>query len=358
MRHNVLTRVRDGGRIDLQEAAWLHAEADDETLQRAAASVRARFHAPDCATYLTMAIVNTTNVCVARCDYCAFYVLPNRPGAYLLTVDEVCQRIERLIGFGGSLVSFNGGFHPKLRIADYADLFGQVHARFPHLAFYELTVAEFLYAASVSRLSLQDAARALYAAGTRWVTGGGAEVLAPAFRERHSPLKFSVDAFYDGQRALLDAGIGTTATMVIGFDETLDERLEHLRRLRDFQDEVGGRLPSFLCWTYKPGNTALGGAEIDTPAYLRWLAVCRVYLDNIRHIRTSVLTRNDDALLGLRWGADDFDLPTEDEVTQKAGATISHDFDRILDAARRLGIAPVRRAPFGAPGDAETTRAT
>jgi cyclic dehypoxanthinyl futalosine synthase len=346
MRHNVLTRVADGGRIQRADAAWLATEASDADLQRAAATVRARFHPADEATWLTMAIVNTTNVCVARCDYCAFYVLPNRPGAYLLTVDEISARIERLLALGGTLVSFNGGFHPKLRIADYARMFSEIHARFPHLAFYELTVAEFLYAATVSQMTPDEAARALYAAGTRWVTGGGAEVLAPSFRERHSPLKSTVDAFFDGQRALLRAGIGTTATMVIGFDETIDERLEHLERLRRFQDEVRGALPSFLCWTYKPHHTALGGAELPTADYLRWLAVCRIYLDNFRHIRTSVLTRNDDALLGLRWGADDFDLPTEDEVTQKAGATISLDFERTLDAARRLGIDPRHRAPF------------
>ncbi|HEX6771310.1 MAG TPA: radical SAM protein, partial [Acidobacteriaceae bacterium] len=148
------------------------------------------------------------------------------------------------------------------------------------------------------------------------------------------------------QRAILEAGLRTTATMVIGFDESLDERIEHLERTRAFQDEVSqinGGLASFLCWTYKPFFTQLGGIEITTQEYLRHLALSRIYLENIPRIRTSVLTQNAAALEGLRYGADDFDLPIEDEVTQKAGATISLDFERLLDHARALGFTPEYR---------------
>ena len=137
--------------------------------------------------------------------------------------------------------------------------------------------------------------------------------------------------------------MGSTATMVIGFDETLDERLNHLESLRNFQDRVGGNLASFLCWTYKPWNNEFGGAEITTKEYLRWLAISRIYLHNFRNIRTSVLTKNEDALMGLNFGANDFDLPTEDEVTQKAGATISLDFERILSAAKNMGFTTIER---------------
>jgi cyclic dehypoxanthinyl futalosine synthase len=140
--------------------------------------------------------------------------------------------------------------------------------------------------------------------------------------------------------------MNSTATMVIGFDETLEERFSHIERLRDFQDEQSIKMPSFLCWTYKPYHTELGGHEISTQEYLRWLAICRIYLDNFVHIRTSVLTKNEDALRGLLYGADDFDLPTEDEVTQKAGAEITLDFGRILSAAERLGFKTIHRAPF------------
>jgi cyclic dehypoxanthinyl futalosine synthase len=134
--------------------------------------------------------------------------------------------------------------------------------------------------------------------------------------------------------------------MVIGFDESLEERINHLERLRRFQDDENRRLSSFLCWTYKPYSTELGGQELPLRDYLRWLAISRIFLDNFVNIRTSVLTRNEDALLGLKFGANDFDLPTEDEVTQKAGATISHDFERILASGRKLGFELVNRPPL------------
>jgi cyclic dehypoxanthinyl futalosine synthase len=124
--------------------------------------------------------------------------------------------------------------------------------------------------------------------------------------------------------------------MVIGFDETLDERLEHLQRTRDFQDETGG-LFSFLCWTYKPYGTAFGGREISPQEYWRHIALSRIFLDNVKHIRTSVLTLNEEAFRALDYGADDFDLPIEDEVTQKAGATIDLDLEGLLAVPRRLG---------------------
>ena len=358
-------RVADGEPIARAEAEWLWEHASDEALSELATVARDRWHPKGRATWLVMAIVNYTNVCVARCDYCAFYRLPKDPEGYLLDFDQVCARIDALRALGGAMVGFNGGFHPKLKLDDYARLFQRVRARYPDLEFYEMTVAEFMYSCKASRLSYAEGAALFREHGMRWVTGGGAEVLADAFRLRHSPLKYTVADYYDAQRAILDGGLGSTATMVIGFDETLAERMEHLERLRAFQDSVGGRLPSFLCWTYKPWNTELGGGEVSTREYLRWLAICRIYLHNFEHIRTSVLTRNEGALLGLRYGADDFDIPTEDEVTTKAGATISHDFERILSAARAAGYEPVRREPFavsagrppGPPGPAPRVRA-
>jgi cyclic dehypoxanthinyl futalosine synthase len=336
-------RVARAERLDREQASWLFREARDEDLMRLASQARARFHVADEATYLMMAIVNYTNVCVAKCDYCSFYRLPGAADAYLLDFEQVAQRIDALCALGGSRVSFNGGFHPELRIHDYAELFAKVHARYPQLEFFEMTVAEFMFACKVSKLPYDQGARILKQAGTRWVTGGGAEVLDEAFRKRHSPGKYKVSDYYRAQRAILDAEMGSTATMVIGFGESLEERLNHLEGLRAFQDGVDGRLASFLCWTYKSWGNELGGQEIGTDEYLRWLAVCRLYLDNFVHIRTSVLTKNEGALRGLHYGANDFDLPTEDEVTQKAGAQISHAFADILKHAEGLGFRTVHR---------------
>ena len=339
-------KVNAGLPITRKDAAFLYLEADNDTLVKLAGTVRARFHNPNEASYLIMAIVNYTNVCVAMCDYCSFYRLPHDKEGYLLSTDQVCEKINALVQHGGSLVGFNGGFHPKLRIDDYAALFSEVRKRYADLEFYEMTVAEFMFSCKVSKISYDDGARKLAESGTKWVTGGGAEILDNSFRKRHSPGKFTVEDYYDAQEAILRSGMGSTATMVIGFDESLDERLNHLESLRNFQDRVGGSLASFLCWTYKPWNNALGGQEVSTEEYLRWLAISRIYLHNFRNIRTSVLTKNEEALRGLLFGANDFDLPTEDEVTQKAGATISHDFDRILEAAKQISVKTLKRRPW------------
>ncbi len=324
-------------RVSVDEARELWLRGDDDELRRRAQEVRARWHRPDHATYMVMRIINYTNVCVAQCDYCAFYVLPNQSGGYVLSREDVFAKIDELVELGGDLVGFNGGFNPKLPLDYYCDLFHAVREHYgEQVEFYALTVAEFVFLADRAGLSYAKAAARLRDAGVHWVTGGGSEILTEDFRRRHAKWKYTVADYLEAQRAIVDSGMRTTATMVIGFDETLDERLEHLRRTRDFQDETDG-LFSFLCWTYKPYGTALGGTEISAEEYRRWIAVSRIFLDNVKHVRTSVLTQNEDAFRALDYGADDFDLPIEDEVTQKAGARIDLDLERLLEIPRRMG---------------------
>jgi len=329
-------------RISVDEARelWLH--ASDDELKRLAQIARTRFHEPKHATYMVMRIINYTNVCVAQCDYCAFYVLPNQEGGYVLSGDEVFAKIDDLLEVGGDLVAFNGGFNPKLPLEFYCDLFASVRERYgDRVEFYALTIAEFVYLADRAGLTHAEAAARLREAGVHWVTGGGSEILTEDFRKRHAKFKYTVRDYLEAQRAIVEAGLRTTATMVIGFDETLDERLEHLQRTRDLQDDLLrdglDGLFSFLCWTYKPYGTAFGGREIPPQEYWRWIALSRIFLDNVKHIRTSVLTQNEEAFRALDYGADDFDLPLEDEVTQKAGATIELDLESLLAVPRKLG---------------------
>ncbi len=352
--------VARGERVGRAEARWLWENAPDQELCSLAQAVRRRFHPPTSATYMVMRIINYTNVCVAQCDYCAFYRLPSQDGGYVLSHEQVFAKLDELLALGGDLAAFNGGFNPHLPLSYYCDLFASIRERYGDaLEFYALTIAEFMYLADHAKLSYAEAAERLKASGVRWITGGGSEILTEEFRARHSKFKYTVAQFFEAQRAIVEAGLKTTATMVIGFDETLDERLEHLERTRQFQDQLlsmknetgknqtgknqTGGLASFLCWTFKPYFTQIGGIEISTAEYLRHLALSRIYLDNIPRIRTSVLTQNEHALEGLNYGADDFDLPIEDEVTQKAGATISLDFERILNYARELGYQPKYR---------------
>ena len=329
-------------RIDVDEARRLWLEAPDDELIARAQAVRARWHRPDHATYMVMRIVNYTNVCVAQCDYCAFYVLPNQDGGYVLSREDVFAKIDELVELGGDLVGFNGGFNPKLPLDYYCDLFRAVRERYGEsVEFYALTVAEFVFLADRAGLSYAEAAARLRDAGVHWVTGGGSEILTEDFRRRHAKWKYTVADYLDAQRAIVESGMRTTATMVIGFDETLEERLEHLQRTRDFQDrciEEGTR----DCSRSSAGRTsrtatALGGTEISAHEYQRWIGLSRIFLDNVEHVRTSVLTQNEEAFRALDFGADDFDLPIEDEVTEKAGARIDLDLERLLEVPRQLG---------------------
>ncbi len=332
--------VFGGERVTEDQARWLWRHASSTELMELATQIRSRFHAPGTCTYMIMRIINYTNVCVAQCDYCAFYRLPGQEGGYVMAEGEVFAKLDELLSLGGDLAAFNGGFNPHLPLSYYCDLFSNIRHRYgDQLEFYALTIAEFMYLADHAHLSFAEAAARFREAGVRWITGGGSEILTESFRKRHSKFKYTVAQYFEAQRAIVDAGLKTTATMVIGFDESFEERLEHLERTRQFQDETGG-LASFLCWTYKPYFTQIGGIEIQTSEYLRHIALSRIYLDNIVHIRTSVLTQNERALEGLAYGADDFDLPIEDEVTQKAGATINLNFARILSVAEELGFTP------------------
>ena len=339
----IRAKVESRERISNEDALWLWKNASDTELQQLASQVRARFHQPGSCTYMVMRIINYTNVCVAQCDYCAFYKLPGQEGGYVLSHDDVFAKLDDLLALGGDLAGFNGGFNPHLPLDYYCELFAAIRARYgDSLEFYALTIAEFMYLADHAKLDYAAAAERFKQSGVRWITGGGSEILTEDFRRRHSKFKYTVAQYFEAQKAIVEAGLNTTTTMVIGFDETIAERIEHLDRTRQFQDETGG-LVSFLCWTFKPYFTQIGGIEITTGEYLRHLALSRIYLDNVPRVRTSVLTQNARALEGLLYGADDFDLPIEDEVTQKAGATISLKFDEMLDVARSLGFEPTYR---------------
>ena len=343
----IAARIAQGLRIGRDEARWLWTNASDAEMRSLATMVRDRFHEPGSCTYMVMRIINYTNVCVAQCDYCAFYKLPSQDGGYVLSHDGVFAKLDELLALGGDLAAFNGGFNPHLPLSYYCELFAAIRARYGDaLEFYALTIAEFMYLADHAKLSYAEAAERLKDAGVRWITGGGSEILTEEFRARHSKFKYTVAEYFLAQRAIVDAGLKTT---------------EHLERTRQFQDQLlssneqtgknqTGGLASFLCWTFKPYFTQIGGIEISTAEYLRHLALCRIYFDNIPRIRTSVLTQNQQALEGLNYGADDFDLPIEDEVTQKAGATISLDFEWILNYARELGYQPeYRHVSLGEP---------
>ncbi|MDO8644872.1 MAG: radical SAM protein [bacterium] len=333
------------GRISPQEAIELFNQPLSE-IKALAHERRCQILPQNEATYLIMRIVSLTNVCVADCSYCAFYRKPGDPEGYVLTQGQIFEKVDELLAKGGKLVAMEGGFNPDLRIEHYEKLFSAMRKRYGEkIEIYGLTSVEILYVAKRSRLSLEEALKRLHASGLRWIPGGGAEVLTPGWRKLLSPKKYSVEQYFEIMEAGLKAGFGITSTMVIGFGEDAIARVEHLKRVRDFQDRTGG-FKSFLCWTYQPANTALGGTVISNEEYLKTIAVARLFLDNIPHIRASILTQGEGAVAALHGGADDFDIPLEDQVTQQAGAKIEPNISKVLGWVEKTGLKPVAREPW------------
>ncbi len=323
-------------------------EGDSERLKSLGHEVRCRHYPDGRASFLVMRIVSYTNVCVADCSYCAFYRRPGDSEAYVLSSEQIFSKIDKLLAVGGSLVAMEGGFHPKLRIDHYENLFRSVRKKYGEaVEIYGPTIVEVIFIARSSRIALEEALVRLREAGLRWIPGGGAEILTDEWRRRLSPKKYSVREYIDGMERAQRLGFGTTATMVIGFGESWADRLEHLRHIRDLQDQTGG-FSSFLLWTYQPDNTALGGSRADNQDYLKTVAVSRLYLANIPVIRASFLTQHDQGPQALLWGAHDFDIALEDQVTQLAGARVEEDVEKVLNWVRAVGIIPTRRPPFNA----------
>ena len=312
-----------------------------------AAGVRGQSHAPGSCTYMVMRIINYTNVCVAQCDIARS--IAARAGGRICALADRCSRrsMNCLRWVGTWRRSMEGSIRAaaELLLRAVCGDPGAVWGRVGVLCADDRRVH---VPGRSCEAELCGGRGAVEGSGVRWITGGGSEILTEEFRARHSKFKYTVAQYFDAQRAIVEAGLKTTATMVIGFDETHRGAMEHLERTRQFQDETGG-LASFLCWTssltsrrsagsrFRRGVSAAPGAVPDLSG--------QYSADS-----DSVLTQNQRALEGLKYGADDFDLPIEDEVTQKAGATISLDFERILNYARELGYEPeYRHVSLGQP---------
>lgn len=321
-------------------------KGDLEQLRFKAHEMRSCFLPEDKATYLIMRIVSYTNICVANCNYCAFYRRPNDPEGYVLSNEVIFKKIDDLLAVGGTLVAMEGGFHPKLKIDHYENLFRSVRERYgDSIEIYGPTIVEVIFIARSSRISLEEALLRLKKAGLRWIPGGGAEILTDPWRQKLSPHKYSVADYINGMELAQSLGYGTTATMVIGFGESWEDRLEHLEHIRKLQDKTGG-FSSFLLWTYQSDHTALGGSRVSNEEYLKAVAISRLYLDNIPLIRASFITQGAEGPKALKWGASDFDIALEDQVTQKAGATLEKSVETVLNWVRKAGIEPQKRKPL------------
>ncbi len=338
-------RILGGGRLDAREALLLYREAPTYWLGRMAEAVRARKHPERVVTYIIDRNVNYTNVCVARCNFCAFYRPVGHQEGYVLGFDEIFRKIDETIELGGVQLLLQGGHNPDLPLQWYEDLFRAVKQRYPEFKLHALSPPEVIHLSRMSRLSVPEVLARLIAAGLDSVPGGGAEILVDRVRKLLNCYgKASADEWLDVMRHAHRAGLRTTATMMYGTVETDEERIEHMMRLRVLQDETGG-FTAFITWSYQPEHTERGGREATGVEYLRTLALARLILDNFDNIQASWVTQGGKVgQLSLAFGANDMgSVMIEENVVRAAGASYCMDEVEIVRNVEDAGFAAKRR---------------
>jgi cyclic dehypoxanthinyl futalosine synthase len=334
-----------GGRLTRDEAREFYLEAPTALLGRLADRARVLRHPEGVVTYIIDRNVNYTNVCVARCNFCAFYRPVGSAEGYTLGFQEIFQKIEETIALGGGQLLLQGGHNPDVPLAWYEDLFRQVKARYPEFRLHALSPPEVIHISRLSGLSTAGVIGRLIAAGLDSVPGGGAEILVDRVRKLlHCYNKATADEWLNVMRQVHQAGLRTTATMMYGHIETIDERLEHLFRLRDLQDETGG-FTAFIAWSYQPEHTELGGIEATGIEYLRTLALSRLVLDNFDNLQASWVTQGGKVgQLSLAYGANDMgSVMIEENVVRAAGAEYCMDEFEVVRNIESAGFVAKRR---------------
>jgi len=340
-----IDKAAAGDRLSVDEAIELYAQAPTHTLARLADAVRQRNHPERIVTYIIDRNVNYTNVCVARCNFCAFYRPVGSPEGYVLGFDELFRKIDETVAVGGVQLLLQGGHNPDLPLTWYEDLFRAIKERYPAFKLHALSPPEVIHLSRLSQQPVPVIIQRLIAAGLDSIPGGGAEILVDRVRRQlHCDGKATADEWLDVMRHAHRAGLRTTATMMYGTVETDEERLEHLLRLRALQDETGG-FTAFITWSYQPEHTELAGREATGLDYLRTLAIARIVLDNFDNLQASWVTQGGKVgQLSLAYGANDMgSVMIEENVVRAAGASYCMDEAEIVRNIEDAGFIAKRR---------------
>ena len=346
---DVLEKARAGERIDDAEALTLLESRELVPIGRVANALRSQKGDPSRITFIVDRNLNYTNICYTDCDFCAFYRSPGdtREG-YLLPKPVIFKKIEETIALGGTGLLMQGGHHPDLGIDFYEDLFRSIKARYPiHL--HALSPPEIQHISRRSKLTIPDTLTRLRDAGLDSVPGGGGEILVDRVREVIAPKKTKTNEWLNVMRHAHRIGMSTTATMMYGHVETVAERIEHMRRIRELQDETGG-FRAFISWTFQNDGNRLADKvrREDMPTsfdYLLTQAVSRIYLDNVPHIQSSWVTQGMKiGQVALDFGADDLgSVMIEENVVSAAGTTYRTSREELIHLIRSLGKTAVQR---------------
>jgi cyclic dehypoxanthinyl futalosine synthase len=346
----IKAKVLDGGRITPEEARQLYFApltelgelADTRRRQRKASAYGGRGN--EIVTYIIDRNINYTNVCNVYCKFCAFMRTERDEDHYVLSPEQVSEKLRELEAIGGTQVLLQGGHHPKLGIDHYLNLLQHIRQNHPTINIHGFSPPEFNHFAEVFGMSLEEVITRFKEAGLGSIPGGGGEILVDAIRNRIAPLKCDTNHWLEVMRIAHRLGLNSSATMMFGHVESVDDRIEHLRRLREVQDETHG-FTAFICWTFQPENTRLKATPVGSHEYLRTQALSRIFLDNFDNVQSSWVTQGPKiGQIALQYGANDYgSVMMEENVVSAAGTAFRLTVGEIRKSISELGYEPHQR---------------
>src|SRR5438132_9936765 len=321
-------KILAGERITAEEALslyeWPLEELGALADQRRRQAKRSSYNGDgnEIVTYIVDRNINYTNVCNVYCKFCAFYRTEKDDDHYVISLEQLDQKLDELSAVGGVQILMQGGHHPKLGFEWYINLLRHIREKYPHINIHGFSPPEFQHFAEVFGMPLREVIVRFKEAGLGSIPGGGGEILVDRVRNRIAPLKCNTEQWLKVMEIAHAEGLRSSATMMFGHVETIADRIEHLERLRELQDRTGG-FTAFICWTFQPENVVLKATPVGSAEYLRTQALARIYLDNIENLQSSWVTQGPRiGQVALRFGANDYgSVMMEENVVSSAGTT-------------------------------------
>jgi len=341
----ILDKAVAGERLTPAEGLQLLESHDLAAIGRAADAVTRRLHPEPVRTYNIDRNINYTNICTAVCDFCAFYRKPKSEEGYVLTREVLLAKVQETVELGGDQILMQGGLHPDFKLDWYEELLRDIHSHFPQVNIHGFSPPELHAFTKVNKLDIRTVLERLKAAGLGSIPGGGAEILVDRVRKEITRGKVLTDDWLNVMRVWHELGGVSSVTMMFGHVETLAERIEHLERVRQLQDETGG-FTAFICWTFQPEHTDMAHVPpAGSFEYLKTQAVARLYLDNIPNIQSSWVTQGlKIGQLALAYGANDMgSLMLEENVVAEAGTVHFLTLDQIRNSIEEFGFSARQR---------------
>lgn len=340
---DVLEKSFNNERLSSDECLKLFSIKELTSLGIAADAVCKRKHPEDYRTYIIDRNINYTNICTSGCKFCAFYKEVEHSDGYVIPKNSLFRKIEETLALGGQQILMQGGLHPSLKLDFYEDLLQSIKTKYD-VHIHAFSPPEIVHFSKLNGIPVRDVIQKLRDAGLDSIPGGGAEILSDRCRNILSPNKCTEQEWLDVMREAHKLGMRTTATMMFGHIETVEERIEHLEKIRKLQDETGG-FTAFIAWTFQPKNTRLDTALIGSFDYLKTIAISRLYLDNIANIQASWVTQGAKiAQLSLKFGANDMgSTMIEENVVRAAGVSYQMDKEEIESLINDLGYGAKQR---------------